>query len=188
MRKKNQLESFILHPSFRLVALLSLAFAGTAYAASAKGSAETFLWIAIILIAARAATLVERFGQSAVLGELIVGVLLGNLSLVGIQFLEPIIADPILDFLAQLGVVILLFQVGLESDLESMRRVGARAFFVALIGVAVPFVLGAYVVGPWLLPESSKVAHLFRGAISRRVVSLTTHRSIGTLPLAEKSV
>jgi hypothetical protein len=80
--------SLMLHPSFRLVALLSLAFAGTAYAASAEGSAQAFLWIAIILIAARVAALVERFGQSAVLGELIVGVLLGNLSLVGIQFLE----------------------------------------------------------------------------------------------------
>ncbi|MGH8773242.1 MAG: cation:proton antiporter, partial [Burkholderiales bacterium] len=73
-------------------------------------------------------------------------------------------SDPILAFLAQLGVVILLFQIGLESDLDSMRRVGARALFVAVIGVGVPFALGAYVIGPWLLPQENEIAHLFLGA------------------------
>jgi Kef-type K+ transport system membrane component KefB len=149
-------------PAFCFV--FALAAISIAHAAASDASADTFLWIAVILIAARIASLVERFGQPAVLGELLIGVALGNLSLIGVNFFEPLISNPILFFLAQLGVVILLFQIGLESDLESMRRVGSRALFVAMIGVGVPFVLGAYVIGPWLLPGSNEIAHLFLGA------------------------
>jgi Kef-type K+ transport system membrane component KefB len=123
-----------------------------------------FLWIAFILLAARVALLIERWGQPPVLGELIVGVLLGNLSLLGIHLLDPIRENHIIEFLAELGVVILLFQVGLESNIREMSRVGVRALLVACVGVIVPFVLGTYVVGPWLLPGLTFYAYLFLGA------------------------
>jgi len=113
-----------------------------------ENTAQTFLWIAIILIAAKFSSLVERFGQPAVLGELLVGVLLGNLVLLGINFFEPIKNDSILSFLSELGVVILLFQIGLESNIEKMKSVGVKAFMVATVGVITPFVLGTYIVGP----------------------------------------
>jgi Kef-type K+ transport system membrane component KefB len=111
------------------------------------GVGTTFLWIVIILLAARFSTLVERLGQPPVLGELLVGVILGNLALLGINLFEPIKTEPIINFLAQLGVVILLFQVGLESNIQEMRRVGTRAFLVACVGVIVPFFLAMVVVG-----------------------------------------
>jgi Kef-type K+ transport system membrane component KefB len=114
-----------------------------------------FLWIAIILLVAKLSNLVVRYGQPPVLGELLVGVLFGNLSLAGFYFFEPIRQDLIIRFLAELGVVILLFQVGLESNVKKMLRVGPRAFLVAWIGVLVPF----------LLPSLSFHAHLFLGAI-----------------------
>ena len=124
----------------------------------------TLLWIAIILLAARFSLVIERWGQPPVLGELLVGVLLGNLGLIGITVFDPIHDDHIIKFLAELGVVILLFQVGLESNLREMGRVGVRALLVACIGVVVPFVLGTYVVGPWLLPGLPFYAYLFLGA------------------------
>ena len=77
-----------------------------------------FLWIAIILLVAKLSNLVVRYGQPPVLGELLVGVLFGNLSLAGFHFFEPIRQDLIIRFLAELGVVILLFQVGLESNVK----------------------------------------------------------------------
>src|SRR3989344_3251764 len=46
--------------------------------------AATFFWIAVLLLAARFASLVEKFGQPSVLGELVIGVVLGNLALLGI--------------------------------------------------------------------------------------------------------
>jgi Kef-type K+ transport system membrane component KefB len=125
---------------------------------------DLFLWIAIVLLAARAALLMERVGQPPVLGELLIGVLIGNLALIGFDFAQPILENEIIGFLAELGVVILLFQVGLESSIGEMRQVGLRAFLVASVGVVVPFVLGTYVVGPWLLPDLSFNAYLFLGA------------------------
>lgn len=126
--------------------------------------ASTFLWIAVVLLAAKISGLVEKFGQPSVLGELIIGIILGNLVLLGIHIFEPIKTDLIIAFLAELGVVVLLFQIGLESNINEMRQVGKNAFLVACVGVAVPFILGTYVVGPWLLPGLDENAYLFLGA------------------------
>jgi len=132
--------------------------------ASAQHTATIFLWIVVILLAAKMGSLVDRAAQPVVLGELLMGIALGNLALLGIDWLEPIESDEIIAFLAELGVVILLFQIGLESSVETMMKVGLRAFTVAVIGVVCPFVLGTWVVGPWLMPGMSFNAYLFLGA------------------------
>lgn len=173
----------------------------TATDASAETAAEeegghssfalTFLWIAVILVAAKLSSLVERFGQPSVLGELVIGVVLGNLALVGIHLLEPIKTDGIITFLAELGVVLLLFQIGLESNIAKMRRVGARALFVAIVGVVVPFVLGTYLVGPWIIPGLTSHAYLFIGAtLTATSVGITARvfRDLGKLQTSESQI
>jgi len=120
--------------------------------------------LALILLFARISSLVEYFGQPSVLGELIIGVILGNLGLLGLHFFESFKEDPIIVFLAELGVIILLFQIGLESNIEKMKKVGLRAFLVAVIGVVAPFVLGTYIVGPRLFPNLTFNTYLFLGA------------------------
>lgn len=150
-------------PRAALVAA-ALAVPAVAAAAGSSDTALSFLWIAVLLLAARASGLVERLGLPAVLGELAAGIVIGNLALLGIGALEPVKQDAFVSALAELGVVVLLFQIGLESDVAEMRRVGLRATAVALVGVAVPFVLGAVVVGPLLFPGQSSNAHLFFGA------------------------
>lgn len=125
----------------------------------------TLLWIAIILLAARMSALLEKIKQPAVLGELLIGVVLGNLTLLGISIFEPIRSDKVLQFFSELGVIILLFQIGLESNITQMSKVGARALLVALVGVVVPFVLGTLVIGPLMLPQLSFNSHLFLGAV-----------------------
>jgi Kef-type K+ transport system membrane component KefB len=133
-----------------------------------SATAFTFLWIGLLLLFAKIASLVERVGQPAVLGELLLGVAIGNLYVLGVpgtqQLVDQIAGSEVLKFLAELGVVILLFQIGLESDVATMRRVGVPALLVASIGVIAPMVLGTYVLGPWLLPELSFNGHLFLGA------------------------
>jgi Kef-type K+ transport system membrane component KefB len=116
------------------------------------------------LLVARFSGLVERLGLPGVLGELLAGVLLGNLTLLGVGALEPIKTDTYVQFLAELGVVVLLFQIGLESSVQDLRRVGLRAVAVASVGVVVPFVLGTWVAGPALFPGLSFGAYLFMGA------------------------
>lgn len=147
------------------VSLVFLAMADSWAAGTGVHSiANTFLWLAVLLMLAKISGLIEKLGQTAVLGELLMGVLLGNLYLLGVDIVEPAKTDRIIAFLAELGVVILLFQIGLESSTTSMRQIGVPAFLVAAIGVAVPFVLGTYLVGPWLLPGLSDNAYLFLGA------------------------
>src|SRR5688572_15037868 len=94
--------------------------------------------LAIILVAAKlAAELCERVNVPAVVGEIVVGILIGPSVLGWIPAdSEPIIA------LAELGVLLLLVQVGMEMDLAELGRVGRASMTVAVIGVAVPFVLG----------------------------------------------
>lgn len=153
--------------------------------------ASTFLWIAFLLVAAKTGSLVERFGQPAVLGELVMGVLLGNLALVGIPWLEPVKEHEIIRFLAELGVVILLFQIGLESNIGKMRRVGVRAFLVAAVGVAAPFALGTYVVGPLILPGLESNSYLFLGAaLTATSVGITARvfRDLGKLQSPEAQI
>jgi len=130
----------------------------------AAAAANAFLWLAVLLLLAKISGLIEKIGQAAVLGELLMGVLIGNLYLLGIDIIEPAKSDAIIVFLAELGVVILLFQIGLESDITAMRKVGVPALLVAVIGVAAPFALGTYVIGPWLLPGLSANSYLFLGA------------------------
>ena len=78
----------------------------------------------------------ERLGQPAVLGELLAGVLLGP-SVLGLVRLS---AGAFL--VAEIGVILLLFEVGLETDLFELARVGAPALVVALAGMVLPFLGG----------------------------------------------
>src|SRR5215203_3626714 len=100
-----------------------------------------FLVLAAMLVAAKLlGELAERFGQPAVLGELIAGVLLGG-SVAGIIPMDGPGAQ-IIHVLAELGVVLLLFEIGLETDLREMFRVGTASLAVAAVGVMLPFALG----------------------------------------------
>jgi Kef-type K+ transport system membrane component KefB len=126
--------------------------------------ALTALYLAVILVAAMlGGDLAVRLGQPAVLGELIIGVLLGNAALAGFHGLEAMKTDASIDMLARLGVLILLFEVGLESTVPQMLQVGGTALAVAVLGVVVPFALG-WGVGAWLLPEGSVYQHAVLGA------------------------
>lgn len=84
--------------------------------------------------------LAQRIGQPAVLGELVAGVVLGR-SVLGL--VDP--QTDVLHLFAELGVIILLFEIGLETNLRQLLQVGGTATVVALVGVALPFAFG-YVV------------------------------------------
>jgi len=127
-------------------------------------AAPVVLALAVILVAAKfGGDLATRINQPAVLGELLVGVVLGNVSLLGLQVFEPIGTNAFIDMFSRVGVIILLFEVGLESTVGQMMKVGLSALLVALGGVVTPFVLG-YFTTRWLLPEHSTYVALFIGA------------------------
>jgi Kef-type K+ transport system membrane component KefB len=126
--------------------------------------ATTALFLAVILAAAKlGGELAMRLRQPPVLGELVAGVILGNLALIGLDWFERIEVDPSVEFLSRVGVLVLLFEVGLESTVRQMLRVGLSSLLVAVVGVLVPFGLG-WLVGLWLLPDASSYVHAFIGA------------------------
>jgi len=130
----------------------------------ANGVTFVILALAVMLAAAKLfGSFAARLGQPPVLGELLAGVLLGNLRLVGVPWFDAMGSNAVLDALAQIGVLVLLFQVGLESTVRDMLKVGLVATLVALLGVVTPFILG-WGVGAWLLPTHSPYAHAFLGA------------------------
>ncbi len=173
----------------------------------------------VIVVAATGRWVVERVGQSPVLGELSVGIILGNVGVwLGVPFFilvmnlgdaitlfnkvwlsgesvqaaaEHLFAEEssnqrggtsrLLDIMtgpqgpryvamgfaiwlfSELGVLLLLFLVGLESQVSELLEVGGRALSVAIVGVVTPFVLG-FVASQWLLPTAEMSVHLFLAA------------------------
>jgi len=136
----------------------------TATSASADPVARVALFLACVLVAAKlGGELAVRVGQPAVLGELVAGIVLGNVAFLVVDFLEAMKQDPVLDVLGGVGALILLFEVGVHSTIGQMLRVGASAFLVATVGVIAPFALG-FGVSRWLLPNASPYADAFVAA------------------------
>ena len=120
--------------------------------------------VAVILIVAKlGGELFERFKQAAVLGELIGGIIVGNLALAGFTAVERLKTNEVIGALAEIGVIILLFEAGLESNLIGMMEVGWSSLLVAVAGVAAPFFLG-WGVAAYFMPGESSLAHIFIGA------------------------
>lgn len=111
----------------------------------------------VLFAAAKVAgELFEAVRQPAVVGELLAGILVGP------YVLGWVSADAdVLDVLAELGVIILLFTVGLETSVNALRKVGRLAISVGVLGVVLPFAAGA---GLMLLLGYERLDALFVGA------------------------
>jgi Kef-type K+ transport system membrane component KefB len=169
--------------------------------------------LALLMIVMLAAKLggaaMERLGQPSVLGELVFGVILGNLTLIGFQGWENLIAlevhfpaignlagatigaERIIELLGEIGVILLLFQVGLESNVKEMLSVGLSSLLVALLGVIAPFFLG-WGVSAWLLPPGTEIwVHVFIGAtLAATSVGITARvlKDLGRLQARESKI
>jgi len=118
---------------------------------------HTLLFLIVIIAAAKVGgELAERLGQPAVLGELVVGVLLGLTPLRSAADSSAIV------FLASIGIMLLLFEAGLDSELHEFPQVAVSATLVAMIGVFAPLVGGAAVA--YVLTHDLHQA-LFLGAV-----------------------
>jgi Kef-type K+ transport system membrane component KefB len=134
------------------------------FAAPDNPVAPVLVTLIILLLAAKlGGDIFERLGQPAVLGELLFGVVLGNLGRIGLHGLEYLEHDRALEVFSELGVILLLFEVGLESDLRELLSVGLSSALVASIGVITPMLLG--LTTSWYFHSGeSMYLHLFVGA------------------------
>ena len=138
--------------------------AGTAGGAAHGGAGAIMAMFALLLVVGKIGSVIERRGYPAVIGELFMGIVLSAIGFMGLGLIDSIRSNEIIAFMAQLGAVLLLFSIGLESNLTELKRVGVRATGVALLGVVAPFTLGGFVLAPLLFPDAGIQAHLFIGA------------------------
>lgn len=125
---------------------------------------SVLIGVTVMLVVAKlGGEVFERLGQPGVLGELVAGVLLGSLVILGFTGAEQLKTNATIAALAELGVIILLFEVGLESDLRQMVEVGWSSLLVAVLGVVAPFLLG-WGVSAYFIPEEPMLGHIFIGA------------------------
>lgn len=126
-----------------------------------------FLYLLGILLAARIfAELAVRLKSPAVIGELIAGIVLGP-SLFG--WIEPVQA---IKLLAEIGIILLLFEVGLETDITRLARSGAKSVVVAISGFVLPFLLG-FSASRWLFDLDALTAAFIGGTLTATSIGIT---------------
>jgi len=147
------------------------------FVAAAVDHAGVLLTLFVILAAAKVmAEIFERLRQPAVVGEILAGVVIGP-SLLG--WAAP---SEMLTVLAEMGVIFLLFTVGLETKPQSILRVGTRAMIVAVLGVILPFVAGYYLALWW---DGVFVEAMFVGAALVATSVGITARVLGSMGLLD---
>lgn len=146
----------------------------------------TELLIALLAIFAAAkifGELAERIGQPAVLGEMVGGIVIG---VSGLHLIDA--HSPVLHLFAELGVLLLLFLIGLETDIHRLMTVGGASTAVAISGVVLPFVAG-YGVG-YLLDYPTTVSIFLGAALTATSVGITARvlSDLGHLKTDESQV
>ena len=167
----------------------------------------TFLTALLILIVAAklGAEIAERLGQPSVLGEIFAGILVGatgfGLIVRGMHGVEPFYqvlgltaqsgqaTYEALDVLAEIGVIFLLFEIGLHSDLYELRRVGKSALWVGAAGVVLPF-LGGWFVASQMFGLPSLPSIFIGAALTATSVGITARvfRDLNLLHTKESQI
>ncbi len=124
----------------------------------------TLLLIAMITLADWCGWAFERMGLPELVGQIFAGILIGNLALpiFGVDVGHQLRTSEFMQYSAELAVVLLLFLVGLESNIREMAKVGRNATLVAVTGVVLPVLLGF---GAWSLLVASDISGWFVGAM-----------------------
>ncbi|MFZ4628765.1 MAG: cation:proton antiporter [Blastocatellia bacterium] len=149
-------------------------------AISGAGAEDLLVTLFLMFVAAKvAAEIFERLKQPAVAGEILAGVIIGPSML---QWVQP---GELTNALAEIGVIFLLFLVGLETKPGDIFRVGGRAAIVAVLGVIVPFLLGYWMADLWGQP---RIESIFIGAAMVATSVGITARVLGQMGLLHLDV
>ena len=128
---------------------------------------DFFLYLLVILLTARVfAELATRLQAPSVIGELFAGVVLGP-SLLG--WIEPAEA---IKLMAEIGIILLLFEVGLETDVKRLVRTGIKSLVVAMAGFVLPLILG-FALGYWVFGLSLLVSLFIGGTLTATSIGIT---------------
>lgn len=136
-----------------------------------------FLYLLVILVVARVfAEIAVRLNAPPVIGELVAGVIIGPSVLGLVEPLEP------LRLLAEIGIILLLFEVGLSTDMKRLVNAGAKSMTVAILGFLVPLGFGYYI-GHYMIGLSVLESMFIGGTLTATSIGITV-RILRDLKLA----
>ena len=148
------------------------------------------LWLVIFIFLSRSLSIVKKFGLPLVVGEILSGIILGELHVFGINLFVNAETDPIIRFLAEFGAIILMFEIGLESKFSDLRRNFKTGIKMALSGTFFTFI-GGYLIAALLIPDSSLSLRLLLGVICAATatgISAKTFKEMGIIKSKEVQV
>ncbi len=126
---------------------------------------QSLFYLFVIMLFVVLSRFITKINQPMVLGQLLCGISLGVLAHYKLFTLQDIAHNPIIYFLAELGSIFLLFEIGLESSLSDIKNAGYHAIIVAIVGVVLPFILGYFVLVPYILHSNDISLQLFFGSM-----------------------
>ncbi|MFN8769620.1 MAG: cation:proton antiporter [Neisseriaceae bacterium] len=149
--------------------IIFICFVNLAYASNVisdnSHNPVVFLWLVVFIFLSRSLSIVKKVGLPIVVGEILSGVILGDLGRFGITIFTSAESNEIIKFLAELGSIILMFEIGLESKLSDLRKNFRVGFIVALSGSILTFT-GGFLVSKYLLPNDNILRNLLFGVIT----------------------
>lgn len=137
------------------------------------------------------AQIVIKMKQPTVLGQILIGCGIGILAHYKISVFPQMIHEHTLAFLAELGSILLLFEIGLESNIKEIAISGKKAAIVAITGVIVPFILGYFILAPMLSQNNTMEFALFTAsmlAVTSTGISVSVFKDMGIIKQQEAQI
>lgn len=166
--------------------LITIALPQFTYAANMnkQDNPQLLLWLSILIASSLIAKLSNKLKQPIVLGQILLGVMIGILAHYEYLHLQLILEDESIGFLAELGIIFLLFEIGIESSTRDITNAGKHGILVALTGVLVPFLSGYFIVTPLFLHSQDMQLKLFIASllsVTSTSISLSTFKELNIL-------
>lgn len=155
---------------FTLFILLPLmGFANSASNANISATVDftpaIYLWLALSILMSRGLSIVKKIGLPVVTSEILAGVVLGHLYLFGITTFIGMNHNEIIQFLAEIGAMILMFEIGLETQIKDISSKLLSGIKIALFGTILTF-SGGYYLSHFFYPDLSLKSRILIGVIS----------------------
>ena len=149
-----------------------------------SASSDLLLYLIFTLLFAILALSINKLKQPVVLGQILIGAIIGVFSHYNIGVFKQLASNHTLEFLAQIGSIFLLFEIGLESDIKEIQKSGRYAIIVAITGVTIPFLIGFYVLSPLIISNPSTSCSLFIAsvlAVTSTGISVSVFKDMGII-------
>lgn len=124
-----------------------------------------FLWLVVFIFLSRGLSIIKKIGLPLVVAEILSGVILGDLNNFGINIFKNAETNEIIHFLAELGGIILMFEIGLASKFSDLKKNFRKGFMVALSGTIFTFIAG-FMVSNYLIDSPTIMRNLLFGIIT----------------------